>query len=507
MGGLWVDYNLMSNVPGLYVIGEANFSDHGANRLGASALMQGLADGYFVLPNTIGDYLAAGKFEKVDASHAAAREAEANVKAITRKLLDAKGKRSVDSYHRELGKIMWDYCGMARNAAGLKQALALIPPLREQYWSDVKVLGTGEELNQSAPRRPDAWRDFFELAELMCRDALGATELRRPFPRRVSDSRGRGRARRRTLCVRRRLGLPGREPTARSQQRAPDFRIRAPLATELQVMKIILHIWRQRNSSDKGKMVRYEVPNVNHEMSFLEMLDVLNEDLIAKNEEPVAFDHDCREGICGMCGCMVNGMAHGPLPGTTLCQLHMRHFKDGDELYLEPWRAKAFPVIKDLVVDRGAFDRIIAAGGYSPSLPEAPPTERVLIPKGKRGTLHGRRRVYRVRRLCRHVPERFGRPFHRRQDCPPRSVAARAAGAGTARHSDGGPGQAGTLRQLHQHRRMRSGLPQGDQTRSDRAHEPRFHSRQPGRTLDYNARRKATTSAFSWVESCVSESG
>ena len=106
------------------------------------------------------------------------------------------------------------------------------------------------------------------------------------------------------------------------------------------------------------------MPNVNHEMSFLEMLDVLNEELIAKGEEPVAFDHDCREGICGMCGAMVNGVAHGPLAGTTLCQLHMRHFKDGDELYVEPWRAKAFPVIKDLVVDRGAFDRIIAAGGY-----------------------------------------------------------------------------------------------------------------------------------------------
>src|SRR5579862_2356754 len=129
-------------------------------------------------------------------------------------------------------------------------------------------------------------------------------------------------------------------------------------------MRIILHIWRQRNANDAGRMVRYEVPNVNHEMSFLEMLDVLNEDLIGKNEDPVAFDHDCREGICGMCGCMVNGVAHGPLPGTTLCQLHMRHFKDGDELYLEPWRARAFPVLRDLMVDRRAFDRIIAAGGY-----------------------------------------------------------------------------------------------------------------------------------------------
>jgi succinate dehydrogenase / fumarate reductase flavoprotein subunit len=175
MGGLWVDYNLMSNVPGLYVIGEANFSDHGANRLGASALMQGLADGYFVLPNTIGDYLASNKFEKVDASHAAAREAESGVHAVTRKLLDAKGKRSVDSYHRELGKIMWEHCGMARNAEGLKQALALIPPLREQYWSDVRVLGAGEELNQSLEKAGRV-ADFFELAELICRDALDRNE-------------------------------------------------------------------------------------------------------------------------------------------------------------------------------------------------------------------------------------------------------------------------------------------------------------------------------------------
>uniref|UniRef100_Q01PV9 succinate dehydrogenase n=1 Tax=Solibacter usitatus (strain Ellin6076) TaxID=234267 RepID=Q01PV9_SOLUE len=175
MGGLWVDYNLMSTIPGLYVIGEANFSDHGANRLGASALMQGLADGYFVLPNTIGDYLASNKFEKVDGSHAAAREAEANVAAITRRLLEAKGTRSVDSYHRELGKIMWEYCGMARNASGLKQALSQIPALREQFWKDVRVLGAGEELNQSLEKAGRV-ADFFELAELMCRDALERNE-------------------------------------------------------------------------------------------------------------------------------------------------------------------------------------------------------------------------------------------------------------------------------------------------------------------------------------------
>lgn len=129
-------------------------------------------------------------------------------------------------------------------------------------------------------------------------------------------------------------------------------------------MRLILHIWRQKNAQSKGRMVRYEVTNVNEHMSFLEMLDVLNEELIAKNEDPVAFDHDCREGICGSCGFMINGVAHGPQRGTTVCQLHMRHFKDGQELWLEPWRAKAFPILKDLMVDRGAFDRIIAAGGY-----------------------------------------------------------------------------------------------------------------------------------------------
>lgn len=129
-------------------------------------------------------------------------------------------------------------------------------------------------------------------------------------------------------------------------------------------MRIILHIWRQKDKEAPGRMVRYEVPNVSTHMSFLEMLDVLNEDLIRKGEDPVTFDHDCREGICGTCGFVINGTAHGPQRGTTVCQLHMRHFKDGDELWLEPWRAKAFPVIKDLMVDRSAFDRIVAAGGF-----------------------------------------------------------------------------------------------------------------------------------------------
>lgn len=129
-------------------------------------------------------------------------------------------------------------------------------------------------------------------------------------------------------------------------------------------MKLLLKIWRQKNKNDKGKLVDYPVDNVSPDMSFLEMLDVLNEQLVSKGEEPVAFDHDCREGICGMCSLFINGRAHGPNYGVTTCQLHMRSFKDGETVYIEPWRAAAFPVIKDLVVDRSSFDRVIQAGGF-----------------------------------------------------------------------------------------------------------------------------------------------
>ena len=171
MGGLWVDYNLMSNLPGLHVIGEANFSDHGANRLGASALMQGLADGYFILPYTIGDYLAGAKLEPVDTSHAAFREAETSANNRLGKLLAVDGKRSVDSFHKELGNILWEKCGMARDRAGLEEALRRIPELRAEFWENVKVPGSAETLNQSLEKAGRV-ADFLEFGELMCSDAL-----------------------------------------------------------------------------------------------------------------------------------------------------------------------------------------------------------------------------------------------------------------------------------------------------------------------------------------------
>jgi succinate dehydrogenase / fumarate reductase, flavoprotein subunit len=175
MGGLWVDYNLMSTIPGLHVIGEANFSDHGANRLGASALMQGLADGYFVMPLTLGDYFGSNKLEPVTTDNPEVRATEAAVRERTERLLAVKGTRTVASIHRELGKIMWEYCGMARDAAGLNKALELIPKLREEFWRDVRVLGSGQELNQSL-EHAGRLADFLELAELMCLDALDREE-------------------------------------------------------------------------------------------------------------------------------------------------------------------------------------------------------------------------------------------------------------------------------------------------------------------------------------------
>jgi succinate dehydrogenase / fumarate reductase flavoprotein subunit len=175
MGGLWVDYNLMSTIPGLFVGGEANFSDHGANRLGASALMQGLADGYFILPYALGEYLAGVKPGGIDITHPAAVAAEFEVKQRNKKLLGIKGKRTVDSFHRELGKLVWDDCGMARNDAGLTQALARIPELRAEFWENVNVPGSADELNQ-ALEKAGRVADFMELAELMCVDALHRTE-------------------------------------------------------------------------------------------------------------------------------------------------------------------------------------------------------------------------------------------------------------------------------------------------------------------------------------------
>jgi succinate dehydrogenase / fumarate reductase flavoprotein subunit len=175
MGGLWVDYNLMTTVPGLYAIGEANFSDHGANRLGASSMMQCLADGYFILPITIGDYLSRHPYGDIDTSHEAFKKVESDVSERTKKLLSIQGNRPVESLHRELGRLMWEHCGITRTAEGLNTALEEIPKLRKAFWSDLKIVGTGQELNQSL-EHAGRLADLLEFSELMCRDALHRAE-------------------------------------------------------------------------------------------------------------------------------------------------------------------------------------------------------------------------------------------------------------------------------------------------------------------------------------------
>jgi succinate dehydrogenase / fumarate reductase flavoprotein subunit len=175
MGGLWVDYNLMSNIPGLHVIGEANFSDHGANRLGASALMQGLADGYFIIGDTLGNYLGSTHLDRVDIEHPAFADAERDVRFGIKRLLDVNGNRSVDSFHRELGSIMWEFCGMSRNQQGLQKAIGMIAELRERFWREVRVTGTNESFNV-ALERAGRVADFLEFAELLCYDALNRDE-------------------------------------------------------------------------------------------------------------------------------------------------------------------------------------------------------------------------------------------------------------------------------------------------------------------------------------------
>ncbi len=223
MGGLWVDYDLQSSIPGLFVTGEANFSDHGANRLGASALMQGLADGYFVLPNTIRDYLAEGPFDKVPEDHPAVREAQEAVQKRVDHFLNNNGTRSVDSYHRELGNIMWEYCGMERTEEGLKKAIDLIRSLRDDFWRNVKVLGAAESLNQSLERAGRVG-DFFELGELMCIDALNRRESCGGHFRGESQTEdARGPAARRRLRLRRGMGVGRPRREARPAQGRPDL--------------------------------------------------------------------------------------------------------------------------------------------------------------------------------------------------------------------------------------------------------------------------------------------
>ena len=239
MGGLWVDYNLMSTIPGLFVLGEANFSDHGANRIGASALMQGLADGYFIIPYTIGDYLSQTKFAPVKEDHPDVAESLANANNTIKRLMTVQGKQTADQLHRKLGRIMWENVGMSRNAAGLKKAQEEIRTLREEFWKDLKISGTELEFNQELEK---AWRiaDYMELAELMATDALHREEScgghfreeRSPTKPKRNETK-RSETKRQEILIRGGLGVQRSRHTAETEQRTSQVRICHSIPTQL----------------------------------------------------------------------------------------------------------------------------------------------------------------------------------------------------------------------------------------------------------------------------------
>ena len=238
-------------------------------------------------------------------------------------------------------------------------------------------------------------------------------------------------------------------------------------------MRIHLKVWRQAGPKAAGRLVDYTLEDVSPDMSFLEMLDVLNEGLIARGEDPVAFDSDCREGICGTCGFLIDGVPQGPDRGTTVCQLHMRRFENNDRLTIEPWRARAFPLIKDLVVDRSAFDRIIQAGGYtSVNVGGAQDANAILVPKPIAEKAMDSAACIGCGACVAACKNASAALFTSAKVSPSRPPATRPGRAVQPRRGDGAPPRRGRLRQLLQRRRMRSGLPQGDSHHQHRAHEP-----------------------------------
>ena len=333
MGGLWVDYELMTTVPGLYCAGEANFSDHGANRLGASALMQGLADGYFVLPNTISNYLAPMLNKPIPGTdHPAFAAAEARGPRPLRRLprrsvAPARPTTSTASSARSSGTT----AAWSAPPRACEKALSEIPALYDEFQKDLRVTGPGDSVNQTLEKagRVD---DFFQLGMLMCRDALERREsCGGHFRAEYQDEEGE--AQRDDdhfahVAAWEWTGDPMNADPPPGRARATSTSTSPSGATsERRSPDLTLKIWRQDGPDDAGHFESYAVEAISDEASFLELLDVLNERLIAEGKDAITFDHDCREGICGTCSLMIDGQAHGPQRGTATCQLHMRTFQ------------------------------------------------------------------------------------------------------------------------------------------------------------------------------------
>ena len=398
MGGIWVDYELQTSIKGLFAIGECNFSDHGANRLGASALMQGLADGYFVLPYTIQNYLADQiTVPRFSTDLPEFDEAEKAVQAKIDHLMGIKGKRSVDSIHKELGHIMWEYVGMGRTEAGLKTALTKLKEIRKTFETELFIPGSKEGMNVELDKAIRL-NDFITMGELIAYDALNRNEscgghFREEYQTEEGEAK-RDDANYFYVSCWEYQGSDDKAPVlykeplvyeaikVQTQELISEVKQLKNLSKMDKNISFTLKVWRQNGPKEKGHFDTFQMKDIPGDTSFLEMLDILNEQLIEEGKEPIVFDHDCREGICGMCSLYINGHPHGPATGATTCQIYMRRFKDGDVITVEPWRSAGFPVIKDLMVDRSAYDKIMQAGGFISIRTGAPQdANAILIPK------------------------------------------------------------------------------------------------------------------------------
>ena len=446
MGGLWVDYNLMSTIPGLYVVGEANFSDHGANRLGASALMQGLADGYFVLPyhDRRLPRDAASSSRSTPITPDVRRRPRPSVASATKRLLAIKGKRTVASFHRELGQA---HVGVLRHGAqrgGAARRRSSRFPSCARSSGATSTFRAAARSSTSRSSTPGRVADFLELGELMCLDALHREEScgghfreehQTPDGEALRDDENFA------YVAAWEYAGEGKPPVL--QQGAARVRERDAVAAELQVSEPRrLHVWRQAGArATPGKMVvEYEATDVSPDMSFLEMLDVVNERLDrARARSRSRSTTTAAKGICGIVRLddqrrRARPDARARRPASSTCAAS----RTATTIYIEPWRARAFPVIKDLVVDRGAFDRIIAAGGFiSRADRRRAGRERDPDPEAGRRRRDGRRGVHRLRRVRRGVPERLGVAVHGGEDLAPGPAAAGPAGAVPPRARDG----------------------------------------------------------------------
>ena len=451
--------------------------------------MQGLADGYFVAPYTIGDYLAgllgqpAGRHRRPGVHPGRGR---ASATTINR-WLSVKGTKSVDHYHRELGKIMWDYIGMARNKAGLEKALSEIPALRDEFRTNVRVLGTPDGINQSLEKAGRV-ADFFELAELMARDALHREESCGGHFR-VEHQTEEGEAQRDDDNFAYVGAWEWQGPGSRPDppQGAPRLRVRPPDPAELQVMDLTLKVWRQ-DGADRRRSVR-DLPGrpaSTRTCRSSRCSTCSTSTSSSEGNEPIAFDSDCREGICGTCGLMINGQAHGPEKGTATCQLHMRKFHDGDEITIEPWRAAGLPGHQG--PHRRPRRRSTPSSrpaASSPPTPARPPDANLIpIPKAVADAAMDAAACIGCGACVAACPNSAGQLFTSAKLNAPQP-AAPGPGRALGPHGQHGRAHGGVLRHLHQPRRVPGGVPEGDLHRLHRLHEPRLHEGPPQEPPDH----------------------